>query len=453
MDTTTKISALAEEALFSEAIETPVLLVAYAPVGVLTTDRIAVRDVCLVGRADGCHLQLREGKISRHHFRILNADGTFWIEDLGSTNGTFLNGGRVFGKSPLLSGSVIRVGRSVLVFLLSAGGVLQGTVGQAQGIAGRFHAAPLIRSLEEAVTSGRHLLLHGPSGTGKELAARVIAERAAPKRPWVVHNAAQFATEEEAATTLFGVEESVFSGVRQRKGIIEEAEKGVLFLDETHNLPARLQKSLLRVIENGETKRIGSNTARAFAVRFILASNIEDDTAGLAHDLFARLRVVRIPSLKERRADIPSIFSAVMTAMAAARQIDAAPLISHMGGDHMETLCLEEFERDNIRGLIDVADRILSEVETGAVPNLAVDDVFRERFRSGAVAARQMLSSSSPCHSVSSEYEQNKQLIVSIYQRRGGNVSAVARELKELGISCSRRWLTHYIKAWGLRHS
>jgi pSer/pThr/pTyr-binding forkhead associated (FHA) protein len=182
MNTTTKVITSDDGGLFRVNDDIPALLVAYSPLGTVTTDRIAVTGVCLAGRATECHLRLREEKISRHHFRLFTAEGDSWIEDLGSTNGTFVNGARLLRRESIADGAVIRAGQTVLVFLASAGRILKGVVANNYGIAGRFHAGPLIRTLEEATLSHRHILLQGPSGTGKELAAGVIAHRSAPRR-------------------------------------------------------------------------------------------------------------------------------------------------------------------------------------------------------------------------------------------------------------------------------
>jgi DNA-binding NtrC family response regulator len=267
----------------------------------------------------------------------------------------------------------------------------------------------------------------------------------------LVHNAAQFANDEEAATTLFGVESNVFSGVVQRKGVIEEAQNGVLFLDETHNLPPRLQKSLLRVIENGEVKRIGRTRPIVSSVRFVLASNVEDETAGLVHDLYARMRVVRIPSLKQRTADIPSIFFSILKNDCKKRGVNPDPVSAHMGADHMEALCLDGFETENIRGLIDLIDRVVSNLIAGAPVGRAVDDIFQSQFKDNPIALRHSLRTTESPVPCDSSYEKNKHLIISAYQRHGGNISAVVRDLKGREICCSRRWLTHYIEKWGLR--
>ena len=127
-------------------------------------------------------------------------------------------------------------------------------------MAGNFHVGPLLLSLQQAAVSGRHVLLAGPSGAGKELCAQALAiMMGAGRKPLslTAHNAARFTSEEEAASTLFGIGSKVFSNVDPRPGVVEQAHGGALFLDEIHNLPERVQRSLLRVIEDGLLSRIG----------------------------------------------------------------------------------------------------------------------------------------------------------------------------------------------------
>ena len=206
------------------------------------------------------------------------------------------------------------------------------------------------------------------------------------------------------------------------------------------------------MIESGETKRIGNNTSMDADVRFVFASNVSNPTAGLIPDLYARLHVVRIPSLRERAADIPSIFIAVLNKVFKAQGLDPTVVANHLKGDHMESLCLDAFETENVQGLVDIADRIAANIADRVPLSQAVDEVFTERFKDGPVARRQEHESKPVSRrGHASIYEKNKQLIVTTYHHCEGNISAVARTLNEQGISCSRRWLTHYAKAWGLR--
>ncbi|MCP4199219.1 MAG: sigma-54-dependent Fis family transcriptional regulator [Proteobacteria bacterium] len=179
---------------------------------------------------------------------------------MGSTNGTFVNGQRIQAKKrhPLPSPSVIRVGRAVLVFQNNAKALLNPAPHERFGMAGNFHVGQLLQNLQQAAISGRHILLAGPSGAGKELCAHALASMMGTPNaplPLIAHNAARFTSEEEAASTLFGIGPKVFSNVDSRPGLVEQAHSGALFLDEIHNLPERVQRSLLRVIEDGLRNR------------------------------------------------------------------------------------------------------------------------------------------------------------------------------------------------------
>ena len=267
----------------------------------------------------------------------------------------------------------------------------------------------------------------------------------------IAHNAARFTSEEEAASTLFGIGSKVFSNVDPRPGVVEQAHGGALFLDEIHNLPERVQRSLLRVIEDGLLSRIGETEQRNADVRFIFAANAPAPTYALAHDLLARLRVVTVPTLAERVADIPSIFDAVLFRQFDKHQLSPMQIFEKLSGDHYESLCLDGFETDNVRGLVDVADRLATAVVTGIPPQEAIAQVFSERFGGGPLAARQVKDSMAPPPG-NSVYDQNKEIIVEMYNACHGNISLTTEKLRAAGVRCSRRWLAIYADRWGLRN-
>ena len=432
----------------------PGILVAHAPEDSVTVDRCLVSASFILGRSSECDLCVRHHKVSKRHFRITRNKSGFYIEDLGSTNGTYVNGTALVSKRPLSDGDIIRAGSAVLVFHSSCAELLEAPAGHRYDIAGRFHAAVLIKKLEEASLSSRHILLAGPTGTGKELAANVLAwlmgESASPLSI-LSHNCARFASKEEASVTLFGVAARVFSNVDARKGLIEQSHGNALFLDEVHNLPLRVQKALLRVIEDGETARIGETKTRPAQVRFIMASNAPGPDFSLAHDLLARLRVVEIPSLSLRRADIPSIFDYIIKSSTSKRKMDISETLSLMSGDHYEAMCLDGFESDNVRGLVDLADKLITRINAGTPGEKAVATVFAERFGHGPVSLRYSAEGNEA--SSSSGYDRHKNQIIAACTECGGNLSATERLLKKQGIQCSRRWLMVYLEKWGVRVS
>jgi DNA-binding NtrC family response regulator len=156
------------------------------------------------------------------------------------------------------------------------------------------------------------VLVHGETGTGKELVARAIHE-VSPRMggPWVAMNCAAL-QETLLESELFGHEKGAFTGAdRRRQGRFEMADGGTLFLDEIGDLAPATQSKLLRVLQTGNFERVGGCETLGVDVRILAASNkrLEDEVrAGrFRSDLFYRLNVLRVdlPPLRDRREDIP----------------------------------------------------------------------------------------------------------------------------------------------------
>jgi transcriptional regulator with PAS, ATPase and Fis domain len=155
-------------------------------------------------------------------------------------------------------------------------------------------------------------LIVGETGTGKELIARAIHERSAEREgPFQVVDCTTFA-EGTVESELFGHVRGAFTGaVSDKRGLIELGSGGTVFLDEIGDLPLNLQAKLLRVLEAGEVRAVGSTEQKKVMVRFLAATN--QDLADkvkrneFRKDLFFRLNVmvIRVPALRERTEDIP----------------------------------------------------------------------------------------------------------------------------------------------------
>ncbi len=181
--------------------------------------------------------------------------------------------------------------------------------GEADG-SGWIGESPAAWELREqiAFAAGRdlHVLVVGESGTGKELAAQAIhALSRRRSTPMVARNAATLPAGILDAELFGNVRDYPNPGMRERRGLIGEADGGTLFLDEIGELPEELQSHLLRVLDGGgQYHRLGEAAARTSSLRFIGATNRSPDR--LKHDLLARLTLrISLPGLGERPEDIP----------------------------------------------------------------------------------------------------------------------------------------------------
>lgn len=170
----------------------------------------------------------------------------------------------------------------------------------------------LYEDVQAVADSTATVLLQGPTGTGKELLAHAIHYRSQrADKPFVRVNCAAI-PETLLESELFGHERGAFSGaVRQHRGKFEQADGGTILLDEIGEIDPSVQVKLLRVLENGELQRVGGSETLRVDVRVIAATNkdlrAEARARRFREDLYYRLNVVRldVPSLAERRADIP----------------------------------------------------------------------------------------------------------------------------------------------------
>ena len=184
-------------------------------------------------------------------------------------------------------------------------------------IIGKSAALKRVLQLVETVApSDSTVLLLGETGTGKELIARAIHDRSRRKdRTFVKLNCAAIPTG-LLESELFGHEKGAFTGaIAQKIGRLELADQGTLFLDEVGDIPIEIQPKLLRVLQEREFERLGSTHTRKVNIRLVAATNRDLDKMvadrEFRSDLFYRLNVfpIRIPSLRERKEDIPLLVS------------------------------------------------------------------------------------------------------------------------------------------------
>jgi transcriptional regulator with GAF, ATPase, and Fis domain len=187
-----------------------------------------------------------------------------------------------------------------------------------------------LRLLDRVVAGDLPVLISGESGTGKELVAAAIHEYSSRKnRKYVKENCAAI-PESLLESELFGHKRGAFTGaIADRRGLFEEAHGGTIFLDEIGEMSLEMQAKLLRVLENGEIRPVGSHEVRRVDARIVTATN--RDLAQLVRegrfrsDLFFRLNVVNIslPPLRERMTDLPVLVQHFLTLAAERMRIPA----------------------------------------------------------------------------------------------------------------------------------
>jgi two-component system nitrogen regulation response regulator GlnG len=186
-------------------------------------------------------------------------------------------------------------------------------VGEVPEILGQAPAMQeVFRAIGRLSQSSATVLITGESGTGKELVARALHRHSTRSaKPFIAINTAAM-PKDLLESELFGHERGAFTGAQAlRRGRFEQAEGGTLFLDEIGDMPAELQTRLLRVLSDGTFYRVGGHQQLKANVRVIAATHQDLDSrvreGGFREDLYHRLNVirVRIPSLRERREDIP----------------------------------------------------------------------------------------------------------------------------------------------------
>jgi two-component system, NtrC family, response regulator len=240
---------------------------------------------------------------------------------------------------------------------------LEERVGKKYSFDNILGVSPLLKEAIELATivapNTTTVLLLGETGTGKEIFAQAIHQASnRTQQPFVALNCSSF-SKELLESEIFGYRAGAFtSAVKDKKGLIEEADKGTLFLDEIGEMPLELQSKLLRVLETNEFIKLGETRTTRVDVRFIAATNRElqkDVNEGkFREDLFYRLNAytITLPSLRERRKDIPVLakfFAGLFAEKTNVREPEITP-------EFMEKLVRHEW-KGNIRELKNTIER------------------------------------------------------------------------------------------------
>ncbi len=395
----------------------------------------------IIGRDAGCGLCLDDESVSREHVKLSIQKKGVLVEDLGSKNKTTYLGKEV--DSLLLGiGSRIGIGSCVidLLPLPVPGSMPISTLSRYGGLVGasipmrRLYA--LIGAMEQ---TDAPVLLEGETGTGKELLAQAIYEHGLRQgKPFVVidcGNVPAGLLESE----LYGCVRGAFTGANvDRAGALEAADSGTVFLDEIDELPLDLQPKLLRVLETGQVKRLGSVKPISLDIRIIASSKqnlLERVKAGsFRDDLYYRLAVLqlRLPPLMDRKEDIPLLVKHFGEVLPEGKNARIAPEMIESFVNHDWPGNVRELRNAVQRALVlgPAAPTVLSPEFSGSGEQAKGSSVSANEYR---IAREQTLDSF------------DRTYLGNLMSRFDGNQSAAAR-----AAGISRSYLRELLKKSGL---
>lgn len=306
-----------------------------------STDRILLEpnSELTIGRGERAEILIDHPTISREHALFINRGPVPRLKDLGSRNGTRLNGKQLQSKEevPLEDGARIEIGPATIVAHLertsrgrftvgvrrdppsdaaprtkASGITASRTIGAGQMLIADAAMHEVLRRAELAAATPLPVLIFGETGVGKEHIADVLHAHSTRSNRQLVRVNCAALTPTLIEAELFGHERGAFTGADQTKhGLVEIADGGSLFLDEIGDLPLGAQAKLLRLLEVGEYMRVGSTKARTTNVRFISATHRDLRDLVLRGefraDFYHRINgvTIRVPPLRERPKDIP----------------------------------------------------------------------------------------------------------------------------------------------------
>jgi transcriptional regulator with GAF, ATPase, and Fis domain len=390
-----------------------------------------------LGRGEGAG-ELADGRVSRRHARVA-FDGLRWrVTDLGSQNGTFVDGVPAAAHVQAAVDRVIRVGDSLIVPCPDVGPLQRLGVRSIDGFVRGPAMLDILARVADAARAGSTLHIRGESGTGKEGVAQAFHRAGArAERPFVAVNCAAI-PHAIAERLLFGAKRGAYSGAdADAVGYVEQADGGTLFLDEIAELELQVQAKLLRVLESHEVLPLGASRPRK--VEFHLCSATNKDLRALVsgralrEDLYFRVGqpTVMLPALRNRPEEIPALIAQELAAL-------SPPPAIHVS---LIEQCLLRPWPGNVRELLTeiraaaraaVRDRQRVEARHLAATAGTVFGGAMPEARPGTeppVEARDPAAADPPRKRMSRDAAEWRQRIEDALRANAGNVAATARAL------------------------
>jgi DNA-binding NtrC family response regulator len=390
-----------------------------------------------VGRSQKCDVSIDSGSVSRHHANLYIGPDVE-IEDMGSSNGTFVDGERMpkEHRSRLGIGMPFLVGGVTLMVQTRAGSRREQTPKASQ-------LAALEQSAARIAVGRLPILVLGESGVGKERFAERLHEMSPRRQAAFVRINCAAISEPLLEMEMFG------SDAAHRAGALEHADGGTAFLNDVAELPMTLQQKLLRVVEDGSVRRIGAAQARPIDVRFISATSkdlqVEVDAGRFRRDLYFRLAGASftIPPLRTRKDEVLPL--AEQFVASAAGPLSREFVLSE---DAKAWLIGHDWP-GNIRELRNACERAVL-LATGSMierQHLTIEEPFRPagRSRSPTTPPPSNLSADMPSQVRATVAELERQRILEALDKCAGNQTRAA---EQLGIS--RRTLINRLDEYGI---
>ena len=398
-----------------------------------------------IGRASKCDVVIDSGSVSRHHANLV-VGVDVELEDIGSSNGTFVDGARIPAsqKIKLTVGVPFLVGAVTLMVQTRAGSRRETAAKSSQ-------LAALEQSASRIAIGKLAIVIVGETGVGKERFAERIHEMS-PRRaaPFVRVNCSAI-SEPLLEAELFGNEQT------NKPGMLEHSDGGTIFLSDVDQLPQALQLKLLRVLEDNAVRRVGSARARPIDVRYIASTSkdlpAEVEAARFRRDLYFRLAgaTFAIPPLRDRKDEVLPLAEQFITSA-------SAPLgrAFQLSEDAKQWLTSHDWP-GNIRELRNACERAVL-LATGALIErhhlTTIEDVAKrppnQRFRSSATippppGIMAPSAADMPTQVRATVAELEKQRILEALEKCAGNQTRAA---EMLGIS--RRTLINRLDEYGI---
>ena len=398
-------------------------------------ERIFDQSLITLGAIDDNDLVLNEETVSRYHGKVVQEEDGYVLVDLGSTNGTFINGVRI-REAYLKSGCTVQLGKMEITFLYADEKVpivpsQKNSLGKLIGT--NVKMREIYGIMEKIAPSGATVVVEGETGTGKEVVSQTIHELSPrAKGPMMVFDCGAV-PQNLIESELFGHEKGSFTGaIMTRQGIFEMAHGGTLLLDELGELSLDLQPKLLRALEHREIRRVGSSKAIRVDVRVIAATNrnLEEEVRSgrFRQDLFYRLSVVRvhIPSLRERPEDISLLADHFLKTHAFNRNPSNELKVKGISQQALDLMTAYQWP-GNVRELLNVIERAVSFCDGPTVEMVDLPDQLQSSVQMVATGTQ----------SADATFKESKERWVSSFERdyilkllskNGGNISHAARE-------------------------